>query len=69
LLFLPPYSSPDFSPIEEAFSKVKALLRKAAARAREALVEAIGRALSAVTAEDALGWFGHWGYQLDAQPS
>ena len=68
LLFLPPYS-PDFSPIEEAFSKVKALLRKAAARAREALVEAIGRALSAVTAEDALGWFGHCGYQLDAQPS
>jgi len=69
LLFLPPYSSPDFSPIEEAFSKVKALLRKAAARAREALVEAIGRALSAVTAEDALGWFGHCGYQLDARPS
>ena len=68
LLFLPPYS-PDFSPIEEAFSKVKALLRKAAARAREALVEAIGRALWAVTAEDALGWFGHCGYKLDAQPS
>ena len=68
LLFGPPYW-PDFSLIEEAFSKVKALLRKAAARAREALVEAIGRALWAVTAEDALGWFGHCGYQLDAQPS
>jgi transposase len=43
LLFLPPYS-PDFSPIEEAFSKVKALLRKAKARTRGALLEAIGRA-------------------------
>jgi transposase len=46
LLFLPPYS-PDFSPIEEAFSKIKAsLLRKAAARTREALVEAMGRGRS-----------------------
>ncbi len=68
LLFLPPYS-PDFSPIEEAFSKVKALLRKAAARTRGALVEAIGRALDAVTAKDARGWFAHCGYPLDAQPS
>ncbi len=55
LLFLPPYSSPDFSPIEEAFSKLKALLRRAAARTRGALVEAIGRALDAVTARDARG--------------
>ncbi len=68
LLFLPPYS-PDFSPIEEAFSKVKALLRRAAARTRSALVEAIGRALDAVTARDARGWFAHCGYPLDAQPS
>ena len=68
LLFLPPYS-PDFSPIEEAFSKVKALLRKAKARERGALVEAIGWALSAVTAEDARGFFGHCGYPLGAQPS
>ncbi len=68
LLFLPPYS-PDFSPIEEAFSKIKALLRKAQARERGALVEAIGRALSAVTAEDAAGYFGHCGYPLAAQPS
>ena len=68
LLFLPPYS-PDFSPIEEAFSKVKALLRKAKARERGALVEAIGRALWAVTAEDARGFFGHCGYPLGAQPS
>ncbi len=68
LSFLPAYS-PDFSPIEEAFSKVKVLLRKAAARTRGALVGAIGRALDAVTARDARGWFGHCGYPLDAQPS
>ena len=68
LLFLPPYS-PDFSPIEEAFSKVKARLRKAAARTRGTLVGAIGRALDAVTARDARGWFAHCGYPLDAQPS
>ena len=68
LVFLPPYS-PDFSPIEEAFSKIKALLRKAGARDRDALVEAIGLALSAVSAKDARGWFGHCGYPLDAQPS
>jgi transposase len=67
LLYLPPYS-PDFSPIEEAFSKVKALLRKASARTREALVEAIGMALSAVTPEDAMGFFGHCGYLPAAQP-
>lgn len=54
LLFLPAYS-PDFSPIEEAFSKIKALVRKEAARTRKALVEAIGRALDAVTPEDAKG--------------
>ncbi len=68
LLFLPPYS-PDFSPIEEAFSKIKALLRKAAVRVRGALVEAIGRAISAVTPEDALGFFSHCGYLPAAQPS
>ncbi len=68
LLFLPSYS-PDFSPIEEAFSKVKALLKKAAARSREALIEAIGRALGEVTARDTAGWFAHCGYSLSAQPS
>src|SRR5215207_3875992 len=68
LLFLPPYS-PDYSPIEEAFSKVKTLLRKAAARTRGALVEAMRRALDAVTAQDIRGWFGHCGYRLDAQSS
>ncbi len=69
LLFLPAYS-PDFSPIEEAFSKVKALLRRAAARTREAPVEAIGRARDAVTARrDAQGWFAHCGYAVRDQRS
>ncbi len=68
LLFLPPYS-PDFSPIEEAFSKIKALLRKARARTRGALVEAIGQALESVSVKDARGYFGHCGYPLGAQPS
>ncbi len=62
VLFLPSYSSPDFSPIEEAFSKLKALLRRAQARTKEALVEAIGQALDAITPEDAKGWFTHCGY-------
>ncbi len=64
VLFLPSYS-PDFSPIEEAFSKLKALLRRAQARTKEALVGAIGRALDAITPEDARGWFGHCGYAVD----
>ncbi len=58
----PPYSSPDLNPIEEAFSKVKGLLRRAEARTREALIEAMGRALDAVSARDARGFFGHCGY-------
>ena len=58
---MPPYS-PDFNPIEEAFAKIKALVRKAEARTREALVEAIGRGISMVTAEDAQGFFDHCGY-------
>jgi transposase len=66
LLYLPAYS-PDYNPIEEAFSKIKNLLRKAAARSKEALVEAIGQALSAVTAEDALGYFEHAGYRSTGQ--
>jgi transposase len=60
---LPPYS-PDFNPIEEAFSKIKGLLRNAEARSREALVEVLGRAISAVTAMDAGGFFEHGGYRL-----
>ena len=67
LLFLPSYS-PDLNPIEEAFSKIKALVRKAGARMREALVEAIGQALVAVTPEDAASWFAHAGYWAQDQP-
>jgi transposase len=67
LVFLPSYS-PELNPIEEAFSKIKALVRKEGARVREALVEAIGRALAAVTPEDAAGWFDHAGYWPQDQP-
>jgi len=63
LLFLPSYSSPDLNPIEEAFSKIKTVVRKVGARTRQALVEAIERALRAVTPEDATGWFAHAGYE------
>ena len=62
LIYLPSYS-PDYNPIEEAFAKIKNLLRKVAARTKEALVEAIGVALSAVTAADARGFFEHAGYR------
>lgn len=62
VLYLPAYS-PDFSPIEEAFSKIKGLLRWAEARTRgRLLVEEIGRALDAVSERDASGWFNHCGY-------
>jgi transposase len=66
LLYLPPYS-PDFNPLEETFAKVKALLRRFEARTREALVEAMGRALDAVTARDARGFFEYCGYRVTAQ--
>jgi transposase len=65
LLYLPSYS-PDYNPIEEAFAKIKNLLRKASARSKEALVEAIGAALSAVSAADARGFFEHAGYRPTA---
>jgi transposase len=68
LLFLPPYS-PDLNPIEEAFSKIKNLLRKAGARNREALVEAIALAISALTLEDVAGWLAHCGYYPQDQYS
>jgi len=67
LLYLPPYS-PDLNPIEEAFSKVKGLMRRAEARTREALIEAMGKALSAVSARDACGFFEHSGYRAMGQP-
>ena len=67
LMYLPAYS-PDLNPIEEAFAKLKVLLRKAEARTREALLEAMGRALDAVTPSDARGFFEHRGYRPLAQP-
>ena len=63
VLFLPAYS-PDLNPIEKMWSKVKQCLRRAKARTREELVEAIGTALSTVTAQDALGWFTSCGYSF-----
>jgi transposase len=62
LVFLPSYS-PDFNPIEAAFSKIKGSLRKAKARNFGALVQATGAALSAVTKEDARGFFAHCGHE------
>ncbi len=68
LLFLPPYS-PDFTPIEQAFSKLKAILRRLGARTTEALWEAMGVAVEAITREDASAWYTHAGYALPAQPT
>ncbi len=66
LMYLPPYS-PDFNPIEEAFAKIKGILRKAEARSREALIEAIAQAISVVSARDARGFFEHCGYRAMVQ--
>jgi transposase len=66
LLYLPPYS-PDFTPIEQAFSKVKAILRGLDARTLEALQEAVRLAIAAITSDDAAAWFAHEGYPLSAQ--
>ena len=68
LVFLPRYS-PDFNPIEGAFSKLKTFLPRVQARTREALEAAIGAGLETITAQDARGWFAHCGYPLTAQPS
>jgi transposase len=61
LLLLPPYS-PDFNPIEHAFSKVKQFLRRAAARTDDALRTATWAAFATVTPADIAGWFAHCGY-------
>jgi transposase len=61
LLFLPPYS-PDFHPIEQAWSKLKTLLRTAAARTNEALDDALTVVLERLTTSDAQSWFAHCGY-------
>jgi transposase len=66
VLFLPPYS-PDLTPIEQAFSKLKAILRGRGARTREALEEAVRLAVGAITHDDARAWFGHAGYPLPDQ--
>lgn len=61
VLFLPPYS-PDLNPIELAWSKVKALVRKLEPRALDALVDATARALESITATDLTNWLRHAGY-------
>ncbi len=66
LLYLPPYS-PDLNPIERAFAKLKASLRRAQARTFGALIEAMGRALGEITDRDASGFFRHCGYHAPAQ--
>ena len=66
LVFLPSYS-PDLNPIEQAFSKIKNILRKVGARSHEALVEAMSGALSEVTPWDTAGWFDHCGYEVEVQ--
>jgi transposase len=63
LIYLPPYS-PDLSPIEPCWAKLKTLLRAAPARTREALDAAMAHVLAAVTPSDARGWFRHCGYAL-----
>ena len=65
LVFVPSYS-PELNPIEQAFSKIKNLLRKLGARTHEALLlEAMEEALSKVTPADAAGWFEHCGYPVE----
>lgn len=61
--FLPAYS-PDLNPIEMMWSKVKSLLRTAQARTSTDLLKAIGAALAAISAQDALGWFVACGYSF-----
>jgi len=66
LLWLPPYS-PDFTPIEQAFSKLKTALRRTGARTREALDTAITASLTTITAGDTPGWFALCGYSIPSQ--
>jgi transposase len=65
LLYLPAYS-PDYNPIEEAFAKIKNLLRRAGARSKETLLDTIAAALCAISARDAQGFFEHAGYRPTA---
>ena len=66
LIYLPSYS-PEFNPIEEALSKITGLIRKAEVRSREVLLEAIGTAILALSAQDACGFFEHCGYRAAVQ--
>lgn len=63
LLYLPSYS-PDFSPIELAFSKIKGQLKSRAARTKQALTDAVSEACRTVSSTDVAGWFRHCGYNL-----
>jgi len=63
VIWLPPYS-PDFSPIELLWSKVKAYLKKVKARTQEELEKAIAAALLTITASDCINWFRHCGYEV-----
>jgi transposase len=64
LIYLPPYS-PDLSPIERCWSKIKTALRAIGARTRQALARAIKQVLETITESDALAWFAHSGYELN----
>jgi transposase len=64
LLYLPPYS-PDLSPIEQCWSKLKTILRGVGARTREALETAITEAMERITGSDAIAWFAHCGYLVN----
>jgi transposase len=66
LIYLPPYS-PDYNPIEQAFSKLKSYLRAACARSQDTLMEVIGEALSTISASDVEGFFEHCGYRAVVQ--
>jgi transposase len=67
IIYLPPYS-PEFNPIEGAFSKLKSYLREACARSQKTLMEVIGQALSTISASDVEGFFEHCGYRAVVQP-
>jgi transposase len=69
LCYLPSYS-PDFNPIELAFSKIKTRMRQEEARTHQAVVDALGPVLDTVRVTDVAGWYSHCGYFLEAeQPS
>ena len=65
LLFTPPYS-PEFNPIEEAWAKLKDIIRRAQTRTRDAFDAAVANAINHVCQADILGWFGYAGYWLSS---